>query len=256
MPALVEITFPRVRGARAVRAAFEGAPAGPGHRLGPLPRPVRRRALPRLRRRANFLASLGRVSTAEALSAVTVGAASRSGACGGLVDPYPEEWQARAGAERAEAARRAEEDIASRGGTAARSRWRERPRSTVKPRCATGRTPRGRALESARAAEADWRTVREGNGDAERPEVRTTEHKFPAGTPARETSPEFGAPPPSAPPSSSSTRSRRTCLRSSLLPRSRSTSRCRCSPAPRSRRSRPRCPAPTRWGLAGRVLAG
>jgi len=195
MPALVEMTFPRVRGTRAVRAAFEALPAVPATAW------VRCRdvsaAEPFLAGadERTFLASLGEFRAAEALSAVQ-SALLRALEHAGLVEILsPEEWEARAGAERVEAARRAEEDTrreAARHALEAARAAEEHRQAGMRDRADAAR----RALESARAAEADWRKVREGNGDAERPEVRTTEHEFPAGTPARETSPEFGAPPP------------------------------------------------------------
>jgi hypothetical protein len=195
MPALVEMTFPRVRGTRAVRAAFEALPAVPATAW------VRCRdvsaAEPFLAGadERTFLASLGEFRAAEALSAVQ-SALLRALEHAGLVEILsPEEWEARAGAERVEAARRAEEDTrreAARHALEAARAAEEHRQAGMRDRADAAR----RALESARAAEADWRKVREGNGDAERPEVRTTEHEFPAGTPARETSREFGAPPP------------------------------------------------------------
>ena len=195
MPALVEMTFPRVRGTRAVRAAFEALPAVPATAW------VRCRdvsaAEPFLAGadERTFLASLGEFRAAEALSAVQ-SALLRALEHAGLVEILsPEEWEARAGAERVEAARRAEEDTrreAARHALEAARAAEEHRQAGMRDRADAAR----RALESARAAEADWRKVREGNGDAERPEVRTTEHEFPAGAPARETSPEFGAPPP------------------------------------------------------------
>ena len=87
MPALVEITFPRVRGARAVRAAFEALPPGPGDGVGSLPRPVRRRALPRQRRRADLPRLAGRVPHRRGALARAVGAAPRAGARGPGGDP-------------------------------------------------------------------------------------------------------------------------------------------------------------------------
>ena len=262
MPALVEMTFPRVRGTRAVRAAFEALPAVPATAW------VRCRdvsaAEPFLAGadERTFLASLGEFRAAEALSAVQ-SALLRALEHAGLVDILsPEEWEARAGAERVEAARRAEEDTrreAARHALEAARAAEEHRQAGMRDRADAAR----RALESARAAEADWRNVRDGNGDAERPEVRTTEHEFPAGAPARRPPPSSGLRRPSAPPSSSSTRSRRTCLRSSLLPRESGRragagahphhapavrgAGARHRPDGRPRRSRPRWVTRTRW---------
>ena len=199
MPALVEMTFARVRGSRAVRAAFEALPPVPATAW------VRCRdvsaAEPFLAGadERTFLASLAEFRTAETLSPVQ-SALLRALEHAGLVDILsPEEWEARAGAERVEAARRAEEETrreAARHALEAARAAEDRRQTEMRARADAAR----RALESARAAEADWRKAREGNGDGEGPEVRATERDFPASPPAQQTAPpgatpsEFGPP--------------------------------------------------------------
>jgi len=193
MPALVEMTFARVRGARAVRAAFEALPPVPASAW------VRCRDLSAAEPflagadERTFLASLAEFRAAEALSAVQ-SALLRALEHAGLVEILsPEEWEAHAGAERVEAARRAEEETrreAARHALEAARAAEERRQTEMRDRADAAR----RALESARAAEAEWRKAREGNGDAGRPEVRTTERDFPGSPAARSTAPEFPAP--------------------------------------------------------------
>ncbi len=177
MPALVEVTFPRVRGARAVRAAFEA--------LLPVPETawVRCRDLSAAEPflgsgdERDFLASLAEFRPADALSAAQ-SALLRVLEHAGLVDILrPEEWQARAGAERAEAARRAEEESrrdAARLALEAARAAEERRQSEMRERADAAR----RALEAAKAAEAAWRRARDGNGEAG--PSRNTERDFPA----------------------------------------------------------------------------
>ena len=199
MPALVEMTFARVRGARAVRAAFEALPPVPATAwvccrdvsaaepflAGPDER--------------TFVASIAEFRPAEALSLVQ-SALLRALEHAGLVEILsPEEWEARSGAERVEAARRAEEDSrreAARHALEAARAAEERRHSEMRDRADAAR----RALEAARAAEAAWRRAREGNGEAEHPEVHTTEREFPSGPAARVTAPEFPQPSEFGPP--------------------------------------------------------
>ena len=188
MPALVEVTFPRVRGARAVRAAFEALPPVPATSW------VRCRHLsaaePFLASadERTFLASLTEFRTAEQLSPVQ-SALLRALEHAGLVEVLsPEEWEARAGAERVESARRAEEESrreAARLALEAARAAEERRQSEVRERAEAAR----RALEAAKAAEAAWRRARDENG-AEAPPVHTTEREFP-GPPVRGTQPEL-----------------------------------------------------------------
>src|SRR6185436_10377242 len=198
MPALVEMTFDRVRGARAVRAAFEALPPVPATAW------VRCRdvsaAEPFLGSadERTFLASIAEFRAAETLSPVQ-SALLRALEHAGLVEILsPDEWEAHAGAERVEAARRAEEETrreAARHALEAARASEERGQSDMRDRADAAR----RALESARAAEASWRKAREGNGDVESPPVHPTEREFPAGSPGRITDPEFA--PPGATPS-------------------------------------------------------
>jgi curved DNA-binding protein CbpA len=198
MPALVEMTFDRVRGARAVRAAFEALPPVPAIAW------VRCRdvsaAEPFLGSadERTFLASIAEFRAAETLSPVQ-SALLRALEHAGLVEILsPDEWEAHAGAERVEAARRAEEETrreAARHALEAARASEERRQSDMRDRADAAR----RALESARAAEASWRKAREGNGDVESPPVHPTEREFPAGSPGRITDPEFA--PPGATPS-------------------------------------------------------
>ncbi len=193
MPALVEVTFPRVRGARAVRAAFEALPPVPATSW------VRCRDvsaaepfLATAEERA-FLASLAEFHTAEALSSAQ-SALLRALEHAGLVEVLgPEEWEARAGEERVEAARRAEEESrreAARLALEAARAAEERRQAEVRGRAEAAR----RALEAAKAAEAAWRRA-QGNGDAGPPVVHTTEPEFPGPPPprARTTDHEFHA---------------------------------------------------------------
>ena len=193
MPALVEMTFARVRGARAVRSAFEA--------LTPVPASAWIRCrdisaaepfLAGADERA-FLASLAEFRPAEALSPIQ-SALLRVLEHAGLVEVLsPEEWEAQAGAERVEAARRAEEETrreAARHALEAARAAEERRQAEMRERADAAR----RALESAKAAEAAWRKARDGNGEAGSPAVHTTEREFPAGPPARVTAPEFPAP--------------------------------------------------------------
>jgi tetratricopeptide (TPR) repeat protein len=194
MPALVEVTFPRVRGARAVRAAFEALPPVPATAW------VRCREIsaaePFLSNadERTFLVSLGEFRPAESLSPAQ-SALLRALEHAGLVEVLsPEEWEARAGAERVEAARRAEEETrreAARHALEAARAAEERRQSEMRERADAAR----RALESARAAEAAWRKAREEGGGAEVPPVHTTERDFPAAPASGATSPEFPVPP-------------------------------------------------------------
>ncbi len=179
MPALVEVTFPRVRGVRAVRAAFEALPPVPGTAW------VRCRDLSAAEPflgsadERTFLASLSEFRTAETLSPAE-SALLRALEHAGLVEILaPEEWQARSGAERAEAARRAEEDSrreAARVALEAARAAEERRQAEMRERADAGR----RALEAAMAAEAAWRRAREGNGESGVPGGHGTEREFPA----------------------------------------------------------------------------
>jgi|GEM_PF-375457 curved DNA-binding protein CbpA len=193
MPALVEMTFARVRGARAVRAAFEALPPVPASAW------VRCRQLSAAEPflagadERTFLASLAEFRPAEALSPVQ-SALLRALEHAGLVEVLsPEEWEVRAGAERVEAARRAEEESrreAARHALEAARAAEERRQSEMRDRADAAR----RALEAARAAEAAWRKAREENGEPGGLAPRTTEREFPAGPAARVTAPEFPAP--------------------------------------------------------------
>jgi curved DNA-binding protein CbpA len=193
MPALVEMTFARVHGARAVRAAFEALPPVPATAW------VRCRDLSAAEPflagadERTFLASLAEFRPAEALSPVQ-SALLRALEHAGLVEVLsPEEWEAHAGAERVEAARRAEEESrreAARHALEAARAAEERRQSEMRERADAAR----RALEAARAAEASWRKAREGNGDGGAPAPRTTEREFPSGPSPRVTAPEFPAP--------------------------------------------------------------
>ncbi|HZJ52612.1 MAG TPA: DnaJ domain-containing protein, partial [Myxococcaceae bacterium] len=195
MPALVEMTFARVRGARAVRAAFEALPPVPATAW------VRCRDLSAAEPflagadERTFLASLADFRPAEALSSLQ-SALLRALEHAGLVEVLaPEEWEARAGAERIEAERRAEEESrreAARHALEAARAAEEHRQAEMRDRADAAR----RALEAAKAAEAAWRKAREGNGEAAAPPVRTTEREFPAGPTGRVTAPEFPAPDP------------------------------------------------------------
>ncbi|HZW89481.1 MAG TPA: hypothetical protein VFF12_10415, partial [Myxococcaceae bacterium] len=191
MPALVEMTFARVRGARAVRAAFEALPPVPASAW------VRCRdvsaAEPFLAGadERTFIASIAEFRAAETMSPVQ-SALLRALEHAGLVEILsPEEWEARAGAERVEAARRAEEESrreAARHALEAARAAEARRQTEMRDRADAAR----RALEAARAAEASWRKAREGNGEAG-PQGRVTAPEFPPpGAPAS----EFGPPAP------------------------------------------------------------
>ena len=185
MPALVEVTFARVRGVRAVRAAFEALPPVPATSW------VRCRDvsaaepfLASAEERA-FLASMAEFRAAQSLSAVQ-SALLRALEHAGLVEILaPEEWEARAGAERVEAARRAEEESRREAARLALETARaaeDRRQSEMRERAEAAR----RALEAARAAEAAWRKATDGNGEG----IHTTEREFPPGT-VRTTEREF-----------------------------------------------------------------
>ncbi|HET9034581.1 MAG TPA: hypothetical protein VFN45_00190, partial [Myxococcaceae bacterium] len=188
MPALVEMTFARVRGARAVRAAFEALPPVPATAW------VRCRDLSAAEPflagadERTFLASLAEFRPAEALSPVQ-SALLRALEHAGLVEVLsPEEWEVHAGAERVEAARRAEEESrreAARHALEAARAAEERRQSEMRERADAAR----RALESARAAEAAWRKARDENGEAGAPPVHTTERDFPGAPTGRVTAP-------------------------------------------------------------------
>jgi len=182
MPALVEVTFPRVRGVRAVRAAFEALPPVPGTAW------VRCRDLSAAEPflgsadERSFLAALLEFRTADALSAAQ-SALLRVLEHAGLVEILePEEWAARAGAERAEAIRRAEEESRREAARLALESARaseERRQAEMRERADAAR----RALEAAKAAEAAWRRARDaGSGPegppASPPPIRTTEVEF------------------------------------------------------------------------------
>lgn len=197
MPALVEVTFPRVRGMRAVRAAFEALPPVPGTAW------VRCRDLSAAEPflggadERTFLASLLEFRPADALTPAQ-SALLRALEHAGLVEILaPEEWAARAGAEQAEAARRAEENArreAARLALEAARASEERRQAEMRERAEAAR----RALEAAKAAEAAWRRARDGNGDGSPPPIRTTEVEFHAlseDMPPLEP-PVAGAPPP------------------------------------------------------------
>ena len=191
MPALVETTFARVRGARAVRAAFEALPPVPASAW------VRCRdvsaAEPFLSGtdERTFLASIAEFRAAETMSPAQ-SALLRALEHAGLVEILsPEEWEARAGAERVEAARIAEEESrreAARHALEAARAAEERRQTEMRDRADAAR----RALEAARAAEASWRKARDGNGEGS-PQGRVTVPEFPPpGAPAS----EFGPPAP------------------------------------------------------------
>lgn len=193
MPALVEVSFPRVRGARAVRAAFEALPPVPATSW------VRCRdisaAEPFLAtaEERTFLASLADFRTADALGPVH-SALLRALEHAGLVEILgPEEWEARAGAERVEAARRADEESrreAARLALEVARAAEERRQTEMRARAEAAR----RALEAARAAEAAWRRAGDGGGEAGAPVIHSTEPEFPGGASVgRNTEPEFHA---------------------------------------------------------------
>jgi tetratricopeptide (TPR) repeat protein len=192
MPALVEVTFP-ASGARAVRAAFEALPPVPATAW------VRCRDLSAAESflatadERTFLASIAEFRTADALSPAQ-SALLRALEHSGLVEVLsPEEWEARAGADRVEAARRAEEESrreAARLALEAARAAEDRRQAERLERADAAR----RALEAAKAAEAAWRRARDetGNGQASVPAVHTTEREFP-GPPVHGTPPEFPA---------------------------------------------------------------
>src|SRR5262249_50269622 len=191
MPALVETTFARVRGARAVRAAFEALPPVPASAW------VRCRdvsaAEPFLAGadERTFLTSLAEFRAAETLSSMQ-SALLRALEHAGLVEILsPEEWEARAGADRVEAARRADEESrreAARHALELARAAEERRQAEMRDRADAAR----RALEAARAAEASWRKAREGNGEGSVP-GRVTAPEFP---PPRAAAAGFGPPAP------------------------------------------------------------
>src|SRR5262249_61311923 len=117
-----------------------------------------------------FIASIAEFRAAETMSPVQ-SALLRALEHAGLVEILsPGEWEARAGAERVEAARRAEEETrreAARHALEAARAAEERRQSEMRERADAAR----KALESARAAEAAWRKARE---DGEVPVVHTT----------------------------------------------------------------------------------
>ena len=191
MPALVEMTFARVRGARAVRAAFEALPPIPASAWARCRDVSAAEPFLASADERTFLASIAEFRAAETLSPVQ-SALLRALEHAGLVEILtPEEWEARAGAERVEAARRAEEEsrreVARHALEAARAA-EERRQSEMRERADAAR----RALEAARAAEANWRKARDGNGEAGA-QGRVTAPEFPSpGAPAS----EFGPPAP------------------------------------------------------------
>ncbi|HSP18404.1 MAG TPA: DnaJ domain-containing protein, partial [Myxococcaceae bacterium] len=123
-----------------------------------------------------FLGSLLEFRPADTLSPAE-SALLRALEHAGLVEILaPEEWAARSGAERVEAARRAEEDSRREAARLALESARaseERRQAEVRERAEAAR----RALEAAKAAEAAWRRARDGDG-AGPPPIRTTEVEF------------------------------------------------------------------------------
>src|SRR5262249_32493270 len=191
MPALVEVTFPRIRGARAVRAAFEALPPVPATawvRCRDVSAAEPFLATPDER---TLLASLIEFRAAEALSPVQSALLRALGHAGVVGTATPGEGGARAGAGRVEAARRAEEDSrreAARVALEAARAAEERRQAEMRERAEAAR----RALEAAKAAEAAWRRANE-NGQPAARAVYTTEREFPSGAPPGATPSEFPA---------------------------------------------------------------
>jgi curved DNA-binding protein CbpA len=187
MPALVEVSLPRVRGARAVRAAFGTLP--------PVPAEARVRCT-NLTAAEPFLTTpeertfLGSFEEFRPLDSVTPSQSAllRALEHAGWVEILDAAaWEQRVGAEAAEAARRAEE-----GGRRAAARLAlEAARSAEEQRQAELRRraeAAQRALEAARAAEAAWRQTQavvppeEALADTlrSRAPALSTEREFPA----------------------------------------------------------------------------
>jgi tetratricopeptide (TPR) repeat protein len=203
MPALVEVTFPRVRGGRAVRAAFEALP--------PVPPGVWTRcqqleaAEPYLsgpEERA-FLASLAEFRLLESVGPGQ-SALLRALEHAGLVEILDATaWEQRAGAEREEALRRAEEEgrrEAARLALESARAAEEQRQTELKRRADAAR----RALEAARAAEDAWRRAQQSSqpdpalADTLSPRAPTTDPEYVAppeagieGQPGIPTDPEF-----------------------------------------------------------------
>jgi curved DNA-binding protein CbpA len=186
MPALVEVTLPRVRGARAVRAAFETLP--------PVPADARVRcthlaaAEPFLTspEERGFLASLEQFRPLESVTPAQ-SALLRALEHAGWVEILDAvAWEDRVGVEAAEAARQAEEasrrEAARLALEAARSAEEQR-QAELRRRAEAAQ----RALDAARAAEAAWRQTQGPNPPEERLEdtlrsrapARLTEREFP-----------------------------------------------------------------------------
>ena len=205
MPALVEVTFPRVRGGRAVRAAFEAlppVPAGVWVRCQQLEAADPYLASPEER---TFLASLAEFRPLESVGP-RQSALLRALEHAGLVEILDAEaWERRAGAEREEAARRAEEESRREAARLALESARaaeEQRQAELKRRADAAR----RALEAARAAEDAWRRAQQvaqpdpALADTLSSRAPTTDPEYvappepPAGTeppPAISTDPEF-----------------------------------------------------------------
>ena len=161
MPALVEVTFPRVRGARAVRAAFEPLPPVPAGVWVRCHAARGRRAVPRRAGGADLPRHAGGVPPPRG-GGPGQSALLRALEHAGLVEILDAQaWEERAGAEREEAARRAEEDgrrEAARVALESARAAEEQRQSELKRRADAAR----RALEAARAAEDAWRRAQQG----------------------------------------------------------------------------------------------
>jgi curved DNA-binding protein CbpA len=156
MPALVEVSLPRVRGARAVRAAFETLP--------PVPAEARVRCtnlagaepfLTTPEERA-FLASFEEFRPLDSVTPAQSALLRALEHAGWVEILDASAWEERVGAEAAEAARRAEEagrrEAARLALETARSAEEQR-QAELRRRAEAAQ----RALEAARAAEAAWR---------------------------------------------------------------------------------------------------
>jgi len=160
MPALVEVTFPRVRGGRAVRAAFEAlppVPAGVWVRCQQLEAAEPYLAGPEER---TFLASLAEFRPLESVGpgqSALLRALEHAGLAE-ILDAAA--WERRAGVEREEALRRADEEArrdAARVALESARAAEEQRQTELKRRADAAR----RALEAARAAEDAWRRAQQ-----------------------------------------------------------------------------------------------
>ena len=241
MPALVEVTFPRVRGARAVRAAFEPLPPVPAG-SGSAAAARGRRAVPRRTRGARLPHLARRVPPARHGGSGTVGAPPGAGARRAGGDSRRRGLGAARRRRAREAARRSEEDARREAARVALESARaaeEQRQAELRRRADAAR----RALEAARAAEDAWRRAQEGTqpdpalADTLSSRVPVTDPEFPAPAepPPRIEGRRRDLPPiPSSP--SSPARPRRAF-------RFPSPRRCRARPPPSMKTSRSRCRA-------------